>query len=173
MRTNSRHFSKFSDSLSLAIDFKNKNKSTLKIKIGTVVSKYNINELEEMASLLSIKNVDNWKLYRIRKRGKGKVFFKKNQVPDKVVLQQISKIKNEYKSLNIYYSSDKITLDSHIIIDPDSTTYVINGNSKKKFGKLFIENKMFNKEIWQKIIEYANLQMNAYNIKHSFPGWIN
>jgi len=173
MRTSSKHFFKFSDSISLAIDYKNNNNKALKIKIGTVVSKYNIHELEDMASILSNKNIDVWKLYRIRKRGKGKEVFEAYQVPDKVVLQQLDKIKNRFESLNIYYSSDDIAHDSYIIIDPDSTSYVINGNKENCFGKLFTETEVFDEEVWERIIKYTNLQMNTNNIKHSFPGWIN
>ncbi|HMG13899.1 MAG TPA: hypothetical protein VK590_00560, partial [Saprospiraceae bacterium] len=173
MRTSSKHYTKFIDSVSLAIEYKRtKNNPSFKIKIGAVISKYNINELESMALFLSKTNIDVWKLYRIRKRGNGEMVFEDYHVHDDIVLEKINYLKTKYTSLNIYYSSDNLTHDSYIIIDPDSTTYVINQSSQKIFGKLITETGMFNGDLWRMIIEYANLKMITINIEQSFPGWV-
>lgn len=172
MRTSDEHYSHFKEAIQLIKSFQSSGRNnSLKIKVGTVVSKYNVHEIEEMGLILSNLNIDVWKLYRLRKRGKGIGIFDDYNVSDIEVEKIITTIKTNSPSLNIYYSTDNLVTDSYVIIDPDSSTYVIKGGIQHKVGRLILDSNKFNTEAWSEIIEFTNFQAMANNISKSFPKW--
>lgn len=172
MRTNEKHFEVLLESLNY-IKYKKSQGAInqLKIKIGTVISKYNIDEIEKMAMILSEYDINVWKLYKVRKRGKGIAIFDEFEVGDEIVNNIVRTIKAKHKNLNIYYSSYSSSIDSYIIIDPDSSTYVIKGLEQHLIGKLISENGNFSQEIWDGIVGICDLNSIITNINKSFPNW--
>lgn len=171
MRTDEKHYDKFTEATALVQAYNNDHAKKVKIKVGTVVSKYNIDELEVIASILSQLSITVWKIYKIRKRGKGEEIFGSFTVADEIVSDKIKSITDQFPALNINYSYQESTSDSYIIIDPDSKTYVISGAHQTDFGKIMDGNTFLTNK-FDEILHFANKDLILNNINKSFPGWL-
>lgn len=172
MRTSDEHYSYFLQAIRLIKTHQSSRKGNqLKIKVGTVVTKYNVAEIEQIATILAKLNINVWKLYKLRKRGKGNEIFNDYHVVDMEVERIVGIIKSKYPSLNIFYSTDNEISDSYVIIDPDSSTYIIKGDILHNIGRLILDSSTFNIQAWKEILEYTDFQSMATNISKSFPNW--
>lgn len=172
MRTSDTHFKDFLGAINVTKKFHQQaSRNTPKIKVGTVISRYNVDEIDDMASIISDSNVDIWKLSKLRERGKGKEIFDEYNVEDGIIQEKIRNIKIRFPQINIYYSSDNFVKDSYMVIDPDSSVYVVKGREQIKFGKLISELGDFNSLLWKEIINCTDWDEISNNIKRSFPDW--
>ncbi len=171
MRSSRLHLAKTLNALSLIKDYNQSYEHSVKVKIGTVICQKNFGELERVASILNSYEVDVWKIYQLRKRGKGKHFSSKYFIEDFAISAILKKIMIKFPNLPIYYSTDKN--DAYVIIDPDSRTYIINNISTQDFGRLIDgESSSFDKTKFIDIMDMSNEEQIKYNISKSFPGWI-
>lgn len=170
MRTSDKHLDNFLTALQIIEKYKFESNSIFpNIKVGTVISNYNINELESMAEIINCNPINIWKLYKIRERGKGIDFFS-NSISDGIIESEISRIKIKYNSTNMYYSSNLVINDSYIIINPDSNVYVITGKEEYIIDKIF-EKGDINETTISRAIQYADLNRIVDNVSKSFPLW--
>jgi hypothetical protein len=93
----------------------------IKIKIGTVVSQYNINELEELGEKLSkiLRKNDVWRLYQFSPIGIGKLNESDFFIDEDKFNSEIKKIKMKYDNINISPLSVEEANDAYIFITPD------------------------------------------------------
>ena len=172
MRTSDEHLKFFLEALELVKAYRLKNATgSPKIKVGTVLSKYNITEVGEMAKIISSNDISVWKWYKLRERGKATEIFDEFSVSDDIVKNLFKEIKSQFPSLNIYYSTDNVVTDSYVIIDPDSSTYVIKGRGQQQFGRLITETGAFDAGVWAAITAFTDFKAMAGNIQQSFPNW--
>lgn len=172
MRSSKSHLTNSELALKNVNQFNLCSQRKIHIKVGTVVSKSNLMELMEIAGLLTNYNISVWKLYKIRKRGKGQSFYNENFVEDNQVTNELSKIKSRFPTLNIHYSASEDSKDSYILVDPDSSTYIIAGKQQIKFGELFNKKGEFLEKKFIEILDLSNSDLIYQNISKSFPGWL-
>ncbi len=107
LRTNINHTEYVINAIKIVDDFKNdNNKLTPKIKIGTVATIHNVNELQAIFELISSFNIDIWKVYQLRRRG-GKMndVFKYNKlsVSCEEIQTQLNKIDTKKNFSNLFF----------------------------------------------------------------------
>ena len=143
----------------------------IRLKVGTVVSTDNIDELEEIAKLIDKIHPSVWKIYQIRERGKGITASRQIGVSDLKISNQVSSLKEKYKGLNIYLSTGNGIKDSYMILNPDSELVVINSLGEFSVGKL-LKNSEFSLDKWNNALKMFSIDDQIENIKRSFPGWL-
>ena len=100
------------------IDYINKNYSNVKIKINTMVSKLNINEIEKIGELIEGK-IYSWKLSKFLSSGYGKKFEEMFSITNEEFEKVVQICKEKYKQSNIIEQEYKIREDElfNIFID--------------------------------------------------------
>ena len=100
------------------IDYINKNYPNVKIKINTMVSKLNINEVEKIGELIEGK-IFSWKLSKFLSSGYGKKFEKIFSITNEEFEKVVQICKEKYKRSNIIEQEYKIKEDElfNIFID--------------------------------------------------------
>lgn len=91
-----------------------KSRYTFKLKINTVVSKFNIGDLDNIFELLGQKSVI-WKLFKVRQKGEFYRFPKEMIADDEEIVAKYTEIKKRKSKCSVYYMSD----NSKSIIPPD------------------------------------------------------
>jgi len=93
--------------------------STPRIKIGTVVVRANLQDLPNIARLLSSYRVDVWKCHEVRPRGKAAKGYDSLHVPATAIRAVVGTIKAECPSLNLYFSDRGKSVRAYLFIYPD------------------------------------------------------
>lgn len=125
-------------------------KSTIKIKINTVLSNCNINDLENISKIINKFPIKRWKIFQffpIRSnalKNKNKYFINSN-----LFNEFVEKIKNYFqnKQCLVYFGSNNELENSYFSIAPDGTVYVSKKNSDLFIGDLMKEDVT---EIWKR-----------------------
>lgn len=172
-RTMGDHFKAVEKSIKIIEDFRKENNvETPAIKIGTVLTKYNIGEIFEIYSYLAKHQISVWKIYKIRRRGKmiSEDAYKTICLPD-IEIKKFSNMINQLQpNFKIYFSEDN-TNDSYIIIEPNTDIVVIKGNSIHTCGTLFSNNE-FRTSALKKALKIVDKEKIRININESFPKWL-
>jgi MoaA/NifB/PqqE/SkfB family radical SAM enzyme len=135
-----------------------------KIKIGTVVTKENVEELPKIADLLKKYSIDTWKIYQFIPIGQVAIQNKKDLlVETQLFLKQANKIRHEYNQFfEIIISSREERSDAYFLMNPDGTI-IMPSDKKIKCEEIIIGN-IFDKDIvekWQKFVLERNYLDNA------------
>lgn len=171
-RTMGNHFKAVEKSIEIIENYRKKNNvNTPAIKIGTVLTKYNISEIFEIYSYLAKHQISVWKIYKIRRRGKmiSEDTYKTIYLPDNDIKKFSNKINKLQSNFKIYFSGDS-TNDSYVIIEPNTDIVVINGNSIFTCGTLFYNNE-FSTSALEKALKIVDKEKISNNINESFPKW--
>ncbi len=131
----------------------------IKIKIGTVATKVNIDEIENINSLLdeNIGIFDTWKIYQYTPRRKYKENSDHLSIDDSMYEELVSKINALNKNKRIVYSSNESRKNAYLFIYYDGDVTLVNcGND---FGDDVIGN--------VKTFDNINLKKIVYNLKNN------
>lgn len=139
-----------------------KNKYHLKIKLGTVVNRLNIDHIENIGDLIAGK-VDTWKLYQFYPRAGCK--SEKNSD-----IYSISKVEYEKIANKIIKKYPKINISKHnisdynrgpcLMIDPDGKVFISKNNSDFFIGNILKNSK--------DIVQACKKQNNFEEIEKNF-----
>ena len=172
IRTTKNHFSAVDKSIRLIEKYRKENKSnTPLIKIGTVLTKYNIGDISEIYSFLTSHQIAVWKIYKIRRRGKMAVenSYKSLCLTEEEVANVSNKINCFQANFKIFFSEDNAN-DSYIIIEPNSDIIVINGSNQYSCGTL-ISNDEIRIAALKQALQIVDMEKIYNNINKSFPQW--
>ncbi len=114
------------------------------IKIGTVVTKYNINDLKNIAKILVKYNIDVWKCHEVRPRGMGNKYFKNIHIPEIEINRELNEIMDSIKDSKIFFSSIYQSIGAYFFVYPDGSVLIPFLNGYKNFGSIFKLNDDFN-----------------------------
>lgn len=108
----------------------------IKIKINTVATKVNKNELISIYQVISQFNISRWKVFRfypIRKGKENREIFYLNDLDSKEIEQQISNFQNGQKNIKIQYNDFNAFTTSYFNIYPDGS---IENSKDEEIGNL-------------------------------------
>ncbi len=131
MRTSHAHFNNICSTANIVNKYKSLG-CNIGLKIGTVISKHNLDELSEMAIIVSRFNPNVWKLYEVRKRGKGKSSYPYLSVNREEMREKVLVIREKHPQLNVHLSLADAQRDNYAIINPDSWFITVH-NSKESY----------------------------------------
>lgn len=154
------------------------NYSSVKIKLGTVVSKKNINQLDQIADLLHKKNIypDIWKFYQFASRGKNAVINRNKYIVSNVdFLRYTIKTKQKFKKIQLEKNNFKTKVviklnqtcnNADLFINPNGDAIYVLKSKYKKIGNVShnFESVLLN---WQKKI---NINQLIFNNNLTYPG---
>jgi MoaA/NifB/PqqE/SkfB family radical SAM enzyme len=160
--------SKNFDNVLKILDYYKKKKARPILRIGTVVTKENINDLEKIAKLLKNYNIDIWKIYQFIPIGTNAVLNKRDLEIDTISFKQrVDRIKKKYsKYFEIVGSKRGDRSKAYFMIDPDGTVFMPVISSKN--CKEVVMGKVFDKDIigkWKRLVSGKNY---IKNIKATF-----
>jgi MoaA/NifB/PqqE/SkfB family radical SAM enzyme len=139
-------------------------KNKPKIKIGTVVTKKNINYLNELASKLLKYKIDTWKIYQFIPIGRNASRNRKKlEISTKLFLRETRKIKNQYaKLINIVVSKRNDRARAYFMLDPNGKVIMPIDNGKYcqnlNVGSVFDKNII---KYWQNKVSGVNYLGNS------------
>jgi len=160
------------DNVLAILDYNKDRPKKPKIKIGTVLSKENMDDLADMAELLRQYQVDIWKIYQFIPFGVNGVNNKNDLTIDAHVLEDaILLIKDAYyKYFKTVFSKRSDRNRAYFMINPDGTVFMpvddmVGDCQQRVIGNIF-EGDIFSK--WNKVVSKINYQNNSsatYNFK--------
>ena len=115
-----------------------KNNPIHQVKIGTVVSKVNINDLENIGRYLfenpNFKAPDTWRLYEFSPLGDGKKNRKKFEITTNEFNKIINKLKKRFPNANISALTNEDSNDSYFFIHPTMQLQVLTNDIYQNLG---------------------------------------
>lgn len=132
----------------------------VKIKINTVATKYNIDDLENIYSLISKYNISRWKIFRfypLRKGKENEQLFYLNDSESQLVEDFVNKMQNENTKIKTHYNDLKEFTTSYFNIYPDGS---IENSKDEDIGNLLNDDILTILDIKQKELINHNLRKN-------------
>ena len=132
----------------------------IKIKINTVATKYNIDDLENIYSLISKYNISRWKIFRfypLRKGKENEQLFYLNDSESQLVEDFVNKMQNENTKIKTHYNDLKEFTTSYFNIYPDGS---IENSKEEDIGNLLNDDILTILDIKQKELINHNLRKN-------------
>jgi MoaA/NifB/PqqE/SkfB family radical SAM enzyme len=166
LRTTHHHRDHFSRAVALAEPYRNRG---LRLKVGTVITRENVAELGEIASLLHDVAPDIWKWYELRPRGKGRENFSWLSVEAPELLASRDRVRERYPELAIIASLTEQTDAAHLIINPDAEITIPQDNDYLSFGRL-VAGMAIDRSAWSRAITALDRAAHVENVRVTFPG---
>lgn len=140
-----------------------KENSNMKVKIGSVVTKNNYNNIANILDELKY-FPDRWKLYQLCKSEYNQKYYEKNNVSDYEFSKVVKDIKEKYKNENIIISFlyEKDRDKKHLFLEPDGTLMVISDNMEKSIGNCSEDMSVLLKKIVAEL-DYREVENNFIN----------
>lgn len=148
---------------------------TTRLKIGTVVTPQNLDQLPSIAEEVARLRPDIWKWYELRPRGEGYRNFEMLHLAREQIIKAESQIRLEHPTLKIFVSFIEQSTNAYLIVNPDSEALIPQVDSYLSAGKLIrIEGGFmaFDDSVWVRFLELRDELAQRTNVVHSFPGWI-
>lgn len=148
--------------------YKNKKEKPFIIKVGTVITKDNIKEIENIAEILKDKGIYLWKIYEFVPMENNAIKNKKRlQVNKNIFESATERIKKKYsKRINIMISKREDRTRTHFIINPDLSVAIPIDSSK--ICKNVIIGNIFDKDIGKKWAKMSIRSLYVANAKRTF-----
>jgi MoaA/NifB/PqqE/SkfB family radical SAM enzyme len=155
--------------------FRSLSEASTKLKIGTVVTPYNIDELPRIANQVKLLQPDIWKWYQVRPRGAGQSNFETLTVARSDIERSLIQIESEHPNLNIFVSYVEQSINAYLIVNPDSEALVPQVDSYISAGHLLkrgTTSPQFDDFVWDKFLAQRDAVAQEANMKNSFPNWL-
>lgn len=149
------------------LKFYSKSKKRPLIRIGTVVTKENIEHLKEIAKLLTKYKIDSWKIYQFIPIGPNG-FANKNKllISHKKFMKECEKVKKLLPNIKIIPSSRTSRKHAYFFVSSDGTVFMPK-DDKIYHGDKELGN-IFDKDIIKKWKKEVNIDNYLTNIKKTF-----
>lgn len=142
-----------------------------KLKIGTVLTPRNVDELHGIASEVARIAPDVWKIYQVRPRGAAKQNMKQLYLNRFRIEEAVESIRNEFK-LEPAISFINESIQAYLIINPDSECLIPLVDDYRSFGALINRVKLeFRDEVWAEFVGQLDSLAQTKNMQKSFPDW--
>lgn len=115
------------------------NLPSFSIKVGTVVSAINIDDLPSIGNVIYDTNVyppDVWRLYEFTPLGDGLYSKKRHEISTQQFSEIVMQIKKSFPTKNIIPLSNADSNDSYIFVDPRMIIQIYTNNNYKTVGNL-------------------------------------
>lgn len=143
-------------------------KNGLRVKIGTVVTRQNIDQLDSLAEAVEELRPDVWKIHQLRPRGAGRENRDYLDVPDADFAAATAKVRGEHRNLTIAPSMAETSPRSYLIVNPDSTLLVTLFDTYLSYGRLILDNQTVNKCAWVGAVNGIDGDAHLRNIRNAF-----
>lgn len=142
--------------------YKNKNLNKPIIRIGTIVTKDNINKLISIGELLKNYPVDIWKIYEFTPQNINAIKNKLALAVSQKEFEEAVRIKDKFLNLKLVISKRKDRSYAYFFINPDGIVFMpiddLNICKEKIIGNIFDEDII---ERWEKEVSQDNYLNNA------------
>lgn len=142
-----------------------------KLKIGTVLTPRNINELDQIAGEVARIAPNVWKIYQVRPRGAAT--HKMDQLHlDRIRIEEaLLPIRNKFGAAPAVSFVDE-SVRAYLIVNPDSECLIPLVDKYKSCGHLLDRATMhFREEVWVKFMSQLDTSAQIKNMEKSFPNW--
>lgn len=166
MRCNQNHYKVTIDAIKCISTFHLEHCTTFpKIKIGTVLTSLNYEELGSIYKAIADTAIDVWKIYQLRKRGRSSNINVYNALKcrDTSIQQFIESLNPRFK---VYYSREESN-DSYLIIEPDSEVKIIKGNDTNSYGRIIEDDIVYDLPL-RNALNHMDLENASINVRNSF-----
>jgi len=146
-----------------------------KLKIGTVVTPQNLDELAQIAEQVELVRPDIWKWYQVRPRGAGRSHFDALSVSREDIERAWRAIRLQHPNLRIFVSFVEQSIKAYLIVNPDSEALVPQVDTYVSAGYLIkrgIEPPEFDDLVWNSFLAQRDKVAQVANIVNSFPDWL-
>jgi organic radical activating enzyme len=117
-----------------------KNKPPHKVKIGTVLSRVNVSDLENIAALLfenpDIRPPDIWRIYQFEEIGRGIIGAESHKIDDDQFIEATERVQRLYPGSGIFPRSNETHINAYFFVTPDGMIQVVNEHSHVSIGDL-------------------------------------
>lgn len=110
--------------------------SKIKVKIGTVATRNNIEQLPAIAEILDNSGIRVWKIHELRARGMGSVSYSKVHIPSWEIESVVETIRSASPDFKISYSSSKNSDGAYMFVYPNGEVRVPTIDGYKTYGNL-------------------------------------
>lgn len=166
LRTSRSHFQHIKRCLDLIAPYRIKG---LRLKIGTVITAHNINEISAIAEFLNDVRPDVWKWYEVRPRGLGAENFQTLRTTQESILKMEKEVRARYSGINLTVSLTDDTIKAHFIINPNSEIVLPMRDHYASFGRLMTPSGKIESEIWCRAVESLDPSSHIENARRTFP----
>ncbi len=167
MRTSETHFERALESIALAQRFRLQG---MKLKIGTVITRANLDQLLSLAEIVADIKPDVWKWYQVRPRGQGYNTFNYLFVSANQIHEIEATLRNRYPTLPLVVSMVQDTVAAYLIINPDSEMLIPRVDDYLSFGRLIENDLTVNYSAWESAVKAINISRHVRNVIRTFPG---
>jgi radical S-adenosyl methionine domain-containing protein 2 len=140
------------------------------LKIGTVLTQHNVQELPEIARMVAEINPDIWKIYQLRPRGAGRFNASTLELPDEEFSEATSQVVHMVPDVQVLISPAKHSVRAYIIINPDSTILIPRYDRYLSFGRLVTLDGSIDDAVWRSAVSELDIAAHVTNTADSFPG---
>lgn len=151
-----------------AIDEVRRIRPDLPIKIGTVITHYNVNELPLIGSVVDLIGPSVWKMYELRPRGAGRQAAKL-RVEAGAAWEKATEFCVAFHSdYPVVLSSTADSIRAYLIVNPDSRLLVPELDHYMEFGKLIQDGRLY-PDRWYAAVNTIDRTRHTSNVTVSFP----
>lgn len=155
--------------------FRERCNAKAQLKIGTVLTPYNLAEIEEMAKIIAQLQPDVWKWYQVRPRGEGLINFESLFLEESKIENTRIHLSQKMPEINIVTSMIEESKSSYLIINPDSEALTPRIDSYHHFGRLVKNNGSnpeFDENVWASLLSALDYPGQQKNMMKTFPSWM-
>ena len=138
----------------------------LKVKIGTVVTRYNIHQIEGIFEILNDLDIDVWKIHEMRPRGMGTVSHRKSHVEKAAINTALDNVRFRDVKFRIAFSTTSQSDGAYVFVYPNGEVRTPLINSYLSHGLLLDPSFSFDHE---KVLSTSNFRKNvllAYGVEN-------
>lgn len=111
-----------------------------KVKIGTVLSRVNVSDLDSIAALLfenpDIRPPDVWRIYQFEEIGRGIIGAESHKIDDGQFIKATQRVQKMYPRSSIFPRSNETHLNAYFFVTPDGMIQVVNEHKHVSIGDL-------------------------------------
>lgn len=143
----------------------------MKLKMGTVVTRLNINELPAIASIMRIWAPDSWKVHQFRPRGAGRINRETLTVTTEEFEDAVGAVAEAFPDVRMSPSFASQSRRAYLILNPDGHLLIPLDDHYLSFGEVVREGHV-REDVWDSAL--ASLDSNAHisNLTAGFPGQV-
>lgn len=141
----------------------------MRLKIGTVLTPQNRDELQLIAEVVTSLSPDVWKIHQFRPRGAGRANQNWLSLDSEDFDSATTAIMSQFPHLNITISPAEESVTSYLIINPDSTLLVPKLDRYLSYGRLLAQDGAVNQTVWHSALRDLDLFAHTRNVMQSFP----